>query len=76
MDICLLPYKPTEDKQAPFFGHCLTHLVLEKRDSVCVCILGREGCCVFASKALVVVWMAMYLTSYSDYLTSYHEPLP
>ena len=76
VDICLLPYKLTEDKKAFFFWHWLTHSVLEKRDSVCVCILGREGCWVFASKALVVVWTVMYLTSYSDYLTSYHEPLP
>ena len=41
---------------------------------VCVCVLGREGSWVFASTALVVVWTAMYLTSYSDYLTGFHEP--
>ena len=43
--------------------------------SVCVHGLGREGSWVFASTALVVVWMAMYLTRYSEYLTGFHEPL-
>ena len=49
---------------------------------VCVLLLDWEGMLVFASTALVllpvVVWMAMYLTgyaSYSDYLTGVHEPL-
>ena len=42
---------------------------------VYVCVLGGEWNRVFASTALVVVWMAMYLTSYSDYLTGFHEPL-
>ena len=43
---------------------------------VCVCVLGREGSWVFAGTALVlvVVWMAMCLTSYTDYLTGFHEP--
>ena len=36
----------------------------------CVCVLGGEGSWVFASIALVVIQMAIYLTSYSDYLTS------
>ena len=27
------------------------------------------------STALVAVWMAMYLTSYSDYQTGFQEPL-
>ena len=44
---------------------------------VCVSILDMEGSRVFASKALlaVKVQMAMYLTDYSDCLTSFHEPL-
>ena len=42
---------------------------------MCVCVLGGEGSWMFASTALVVVWMAMYLTSYCDYLTGFHEPL-
>ena len=42
---------------------------------VCVYVLGREWSWVFASTALVVVWTAIYLTSYSDYLTGFHEPL-
>ena len=28
----------------------------------------------FESVFLLVVWMAMYLTSHSDYLTGFHEP--
>ena len=39
------------------------------RERVCVSALGEEGSWVFASTALVVAWTAMYLTSYSDYLT-------
>ena len=43
---------------------------------VCVrCVLGGEGSWVFASTALVVVWTAMYLTRYSDYLTGFRESL-
>ena len=42
---------------------------------VCVCVLGGEWNWVFTSTALVVVWMAMYLTSYTDCLTGFHEPL-
>ena len=34
----------------------------------CACVLDREGSWAFASTAVVVVWTAMYLTSYSDYL--------
>ena len=41
---------------------------------VCVCVPDREGSRVFVSAALVVVLMVMYLTSYSDYLASFHEP--
>ena len=41
---------------------------------VYVCVLGGEWNRVFASTALVVVWMAMYLTSYSDYVTGFHTP--
>ena len=42
-----------------------------------VCVLRRERSWVFASTALVVLaaWMAMYLTGYSDCLTSFREPL-
>ena len=29
----------------------------------------------FASTALVEVFMTMYLTGYSNYLTGFHEPL-
>ena len=43
------------------------------------CFLARKRSMVFASIALVVlvleVWTAVYLTSYSDYLTSFLEPL-
>ena len=43
---------------------------------VCVHVLGGEGSWVFASTALVVIQTAMYLTGYSDYLTScFWEPL-
>ena len=41
----------------------------------CVCVLDREGRWVFASRALVVVRTAVYLTSYSDHLTGFREPL-
>ena len=41
----------------------------------CVCILNREGSRVFVSTALVGVQTAMYLTGYSDYVTSFREPL-
>ena len=44
---------------------------------MCACVKGVEGTRVFASPALVVVavCMAMHLTSCSDYLTSFCEPL-
>ena len=42
---------------------------------VCVCALDREQSRVFASTALVVGWTAMYLTGYSDNLSSFCEPL-
>ena len=42
---------------------------------VCVCVLDKEGSWVFASTALAVVWTAVYLTGYSDFLTNFHEPL-
>ena len=38
-----------------------------------VYVLGRERSWVFPSTALVVVWTAMYLTGYSDYLTGFHH---
>ena len=41
---------------------------------VCVCVLCIGGSRVFASTALVVAWVAMCLTSYSDYLTGFCEP--
>ena len=40
-----------------------------------VCVLGGEWNRVFASTVPVVVWMAMYLTIYSDYVTGFHTPL-
>ena len=42
---------------------------------VCVRVLDGEGRWVFASTAVEVVWMAGHLTSYSDYLTGFCEPL-
>ena len=42
---------------------------------VCVCVFGVKGSCVFASTVLVEVWMAVYLTGYSDYLTGYSDYL-
>ena len=43
---------------------------------VCVCVCAHI-CMVVASTALVVlvIWTAMYQTSYSDYLTGLPEPL-
>ena len=44
----------------------------------CACVRACfrwEGSWVFASRALVLVSMAVYLTGYSDYPTSLHEPL-
>ena len=40
-----------------------------------VCVRDGEGSWVFASTALAVIQMAMYLTGHSDYLTGFHEPL-
>ena len=42
---------------------------------VCVSVyfLDREGSCVFASTALVVAWVAVYLTSCGDYQTGLSE---
>ena len=41
------------------------------------CVSGKERSQVFASTALAVVWSAMYLAGYGDYLTSFWElPLP
>ena len=42
---------------------------------VCACVLDREGSKVFASRTPVVVYMAVYLTCYSDCLTGFQEPL-
>ena len=43
---------------------------------VYVRVLDGEGSWAFACTALVVlVWMAVFLTSYSDYLTSFRKPL-
>ena len=42
---------------------------------VCVCVLGRGLSWVFASTVLVVLWITVCLTSYSDYLTSFCESL-
>ena len=41
-----------------------------------MCVLDGEGSWVFAaSTALVVVWMAVHLTGYSDFLDGFCEPL-
>ena len=45
------------------------------RVHVCACVLDMEGSWVFASSVLIRVWIARYLTSYSNYLTSFHEAL-
>ena len=47
------------------------------RACVCAyaCVLDGEGSWVFASTALTVVQMAIYLTSYNDCLTGFCEPL-
>ena len=45
------------------------------RVCVCVCVLDGEGSRVVAGAALVVVWTAVYLTSYSVCLTGFQEPL-
>ena len=42
---------------------------------VCVCVVDREVSRVFASRALVTVQTAVYLTGYSDCLTDFSEPL-
>ena len=39
------------------------------------CVFGVKGSCVFASTVSVEVWIAVYLTSYSDCLTGFREPL-
>ena len=36
------------------------------KHAVCICVLDEEGSRVVANRALLVVWKAMYLTSYSD----------
>ena len=38
-------------------------------------VLGGDRSWVFANTVLVVVYMAVHLTSYSNYLTSFHELL-
>ena len=44
-----------------------------ERDCVCVCSTwGRE---LGVRTSIAVVWTAAYLTSYSDYLTGFREPL-
>ena len=42
---------------------------------VCVYVLGRKRSRVFASRAQVVVQLAMYLTNHSDCLTIFCEPV-
>ena len=49
--------------------------LLESVCGVCACVCVCVGSLVFASTALVVVWTAMCLTSCSDCLTGFHEPL-
>ena len=40
-----------------------------------ICVPDREGSWVFATTSLVVLWIAMQLAAYSDYLTTFYEPL-
>ena len=47
----------------------------ERECSCCVCILDRKGSRVFASRALVVVYMTVRPTSYSDCPIGFHELL-
>ena len=42
---------------------------------VCACVLDREGSWVFTSTAPEVIWTAVHLTSYSNDLTGFREPL-
>ena len=47
---------------------------------MCVCVPDREESRVFANRGVdsgsnVIVWMMVYLTGYSDYLTGFCEPL-
>ena len=47
---------------------------------VCVHVPDREESRVFANRGVdsgsnVIVWMTVYLTGYSDYLTVFYEPL-
>ena len=52
------------------------HVCVSECVHPCMCAhaLNREVSRIFASTTLAVVWMAMYLTDYSDYLTSLREP--
>ena len=42
---------------------------------VCVCVLGKEGSRMFASRALLVEQTAVYLTGYCDCLPGILKPL-
>ena len=45
---------------------------------ICVCVVDRERSWVFAVSAnqvVLVVWIALYMAGYSDYLTGFCEPL-
>ena len=69
LSFCSIDYKKTKNK-------CST-LTSENPCGVCLCMQEciTEGGWVHASTSLVVAWVAMYLTSYSDHLTAFHEPL-
>ena len=53
----------------------VTLCVCMRDTCVRVCVFGREGSWVFASTAQLVAWTAMYLTGYSECVTSLHAPL-
>ena len=68
------PFSTKTPKKNSTVRECVWHVFAHACVSVCACVwtcacvLDREGSWAFASRALVVVWTAMYLTSYSDYL--------
>ena len=51
------------------------HACVCVRAHVCVCVLDRKESRVVTSRALVIAQTATYLTSYSDCLTGFCEPL-
>ena len=69
--------KQKQNKHVKWMQHEARHMTCECvwKHAMCICVLDGEGSRVVASRALVVVWKAMYLTSYSDWLAIFHEPL-